>query len=149
MQPTHATSDMPWAEERVGADRIRGAYAWRRVLDSGGRIAFGSDFPVEHVNPFFGIYSAVTRQDHDGNPDGGWTPDQRFTLGEALRGFTLDAAFAAFEEDQRGSIEAGKAADFTIIDGDLAAADPADLWKTEVSMTIVNGQVAWSASAND
>ncbi len=144
MQPTHATSDMPWAEQRVGHDRIQGSYAWRRILDAGGRLALGSDFPVEHVNPFFGIHSAVTRQDHDGNPDGGWTPDQLLTFGEALRGFTLDAAHAAFEESQRGSIEEGKMADFTIVEGDLSMDDPADLWKTEVFMTIVNGRIAWS-----
>src|SRR6266550_4197906 len=92
MQPTHATSDMYWAEDRVGPERIKGAYAWRSVLSSGARLALGSDFPVEYVNPFFGIYSAVTRQDQKGWPAGGWYPDQKLTLTEAIRGFTKDAA---------------------------------------------------------
>lgn len=144
MQPTHATSDMPWAEARLGPERIKGAYAWRTVLNSGGRLALGSDFPVEYVNPFFGIYSAVTRQDHHGNPPGGWYPEQRLTLAEAIRGFTSDAAYAAFEEGSRGTIEPGKLADFTIVDGDFYTAPASDLWKTKVRATVVGGQVVYS-----
>jgi predicted amidohydrolase YtcJ len=143
VQPTHATSDMPWAEQRVGAERIKGAYAWRRVLDAGGRLAFGSDFPVEQVNPFFGIHSAVTRQDHDGHPPGGWTPSEKLTLAETLRGFTIDGAFASFEETDLGTIEQGKAADLTIVDGNLPDMPEADLWKASVSMTIVGGEIAF------
>jgi predicted amidohydrolase YtcJ len=143
MQPTHATSDMPWAEDRVGPERIKGAYAWRKVLDSGGRLALGSDFPVEDVNPFFGIYSAVTRQDQKGNPPGGWYPDQRLTRAEALRGFTLDAAYAAFEESSRGSIEPGKLADFTVVDGDFFTAPASELFRTKVRMTVVGGRVVY------
>ena len=145
MQPTHATSDMYWAEDRVGPERIKGAYAWRTVLDSGARLALGSDFPVEAVNPFFGIYAAVTRQDQKGWPPGGWYPSQKLTLAEAIRGFTLDAAFAAFEEGSRGTIEAGKLADLTIVDGDFFAAPPSDLFKTKVRMTVVGGQVVYGA----
>jgi predicted amidohydrolase YtcJ len=145
MQPTHATSDMPWAERRVGPDRIRGAYAWRTVLNAGGRLALGSDFPVEDVNPFYGIYSAVTRQDQQGNPPGGWYPDQKLTLAEAIRGFTSDAAYAAFEEDSRGTIQTGKLADFTIVDGDFFKAPPSDIFKTKVRMTVVGGIVVWNA----
>lgn len=143
MQPTHATSDMDWAERRVGPQRIRGAYAWRTVLKSGGRLALGSDFPVEAVNPWFGIYSAVTRQDHAGNPPGGWYPDQRLTLPEAIRGFTADAAFAAFEEDSRGTIEPGKLADFTIVEGDVYSTRASELWKTKVRMTVVGGEIVY------
>jgi predicted amidohydrolase YtcJ len=139
MQPTHATSDMPWAEARVGPERIKGAYAWRTVLNGGARLALGSDFPVEDVNPFFGIYSAVTRQDQSGNPPGGWTPGERLTLAEAVRGFTLDAAYAAFEEGSRGSIETGKLADFTVVRGDLYAAPPSGLFRTNVQATVVGG----------
>ena len=145
MQPTHATSDMGWAEDRVGPQRIRGAYAWRTVLNSGARLALGSDFPVEDVNPLFGIYSAVTRQDQTGNPPGGWYPDQKLTLAEAVRGFTKDAAYAAFEENSRGTIEVGKLADFTIVDGDLYTAPVSDLWKTKVRMTVVGGKVVYGA----
>jgi predicted amidohydrolase YtcJ len=143
MQPTHATSDMPWAEDRLGAARIRGAYAWRTVLNSGARIALGSDFPVEDVNPFFGLYSAVTRQDQSGAPAGGWYPDQKLTLAEAVRGFTKDAAYAAFEEGSRGTIEPGKLADLTIVEGDFYAAPPSGLWNTKVRMTVVGGVVVY------
>jgi predicted amidohydrolase YtcJ len=143
MQPTHATSDMGWAEARVGPERIKGAYAWRTVLDSGARLALGSDFPVEDVNPFFGIHSAVTRQDHSGNPPGGWFPSQRLTLAEALRGFTLDAAWAGFEESSRGSIEPGKLADFTIVDGDFFSTPASELFQEKVKMTVVGGQIVY------
>jgi predicted amidohydrolase YtcJ len=145
MQPTHATSDMPWAEARVGPARIRGAYAWRTVLNAGGRLALGSDFPVEEVNPFFGIYAAVTRQDQQGNPAGGWYPDQKLTLAEAIRGFTSDAAYAAFEESSRGTIEAGKLADFTIIDGDFYAMPAGDLFKAKVKYTVVGGKIVYGS----
>lgn len=144
MQPTHATSDMPWAERRVGPERIKGAYAWRTVLNSGARLALGSDFPVEDVNPFFGIYSAVTRQDQQGNPPGGWMPEQKLTLAEAVRGFTSDAAYAAFQEGSRGTIEVGKLADFTVVDGDFYAAPASTLFKTKVRYTIVNGEVVYT-----
>jgi predicted amidohydrolase YtcJ len=143
MQPTHATSDMYWAEARVGPERVNGAYAWRTILDSRGRLALGSDFPVEEVNPFFGIYAAVTRQDQAGTPAGGWYPSQRLTLAEAVRGFTSDAAYAAFEEQSRGTIEVGKLADFTIVEGDLYATPPADLYKTKVRYTVVGGEVVF------
>jgi hypothetical protein len=145
MQPTHATSDMPWAEKRLGAERLEGAYAWRKVLDAGGHLALGSDFPIEDVNPFYGIYSAVTRQDHDGHPPGGWRPSEKLTLAEAVRGFTVVSAYAAFEEETRGTIEAGKRADFTIVDGDFASAPQSDLWETKVRYTIVNGDVVFKA----
>jgi len=143
MQPTHATSDMDWAEARVGPQRIRGAYAWRTVIKSGGRLALGSDFPVEAVNPWFGIYSAVTRQDQKGSPRGGWYPDQRLTLPEAIRGFTADAAYAAFEEGTRGTIEPGKLADFTIVEGDVYSTRASELWKTKVRMTVVGGEIVY------
>jgi predicted amidohydrolase YtcJ len=143
MQPTHATSDMPWAEARVGPERIKGAYAWRTVLNSGARLALGSDFPVEAVNPFFGLYSAVTRQDQTGNPPGGWYPDQKLTLAEAIRGFTSDAAYAAFEESSRGTIEPGKMADLTIVEGDLYKSPQSQLFSTKVRYTVVAGEVVY------
>jgi predicted amidohydrolase YtcJ len=138
MQPTHATSDMYWAEKRVGPERVRGAYAWRTILDAGGRLALGSDFPVEDVSPFLGIYAAVTRQDLKRWPAGGWYPEQKLTLAEAIRGFTSDAAFAAFEETSRGTIEAGKLADLTIVEGDLT--NPAT---AKVRATVVGGEVVY------
>ena len=143
MQPTHATSDMGWAQDRLGADRIRGAYAWRTVLDSGARLALGSDFPIEDVNPFFGIYSAVTRQDQSGQPTGGWYPSQKLTLAEAIRGFTSDAAYAAFEEGSRGTIETGKLADLTIVVGNVYAMPQSELFRTKVRYTVVGGEVVY------
>ena len=145
MQPTHATSDMYWAEARLGPQRVRGAYAWRTILDARGRLALGSDFPVEEVNPFHGIYAAVTRQDQAGTPAGGWYPSQRLTLAEAVRGFTLDAAYAAFEERSRGTIEPGKLADFTIVAGDLYAMPAAELHRAKVWGTVVGGEVVHRA----
>jgi hypothetical protein len=103
MQPTHATSDMPWAEERVGPLRIVGAYAWRQLRDSGARLALGSDFPVESVDPRLGLHSATTRTDGEGHPVGGWLPQEKLTAWEALRGFTRDAAWAGFAEDSRSA----------------------------------------------
>ena len=144
MQPTHATSDMRWAEARLGPERVKGAYAWRTVLNSGSRLALGSDFPVEDVNPWFGIYSAVTRQNQQGEPAGGWYPDQKLTLAEAIRGFTLDAAYAAFEEKSRGTIEPGKLADFTIVDGDVYASP--SLFATKTRMTVVGGEVVFRSA---
>jgi predicted amidohydrolase YtcJ len=145
MQPTHATSDMYWAEARLGVERAKGAYAWRTVLNAGGRLALGSDFPVESVNPFFGLLAAVTRQDQKGWPEGGWHPGEKLTLVEAIRGFTSDAAYAAFEETSRGTIEVGKLADFTIVDGDLFAMPANDLYKTKVRHTVVGGQLVYTA----
>jgi predicted amidohydrolase YtcJ len=145
MQPTHATSDMRWAEARLGAERIKGAYAWRTVLNSGARLALGSDFPVEDVNPWFGIFAAVTRQNHQDSPPGGWYPEQKLTLAEAIRGFTLDAAYAAFEEKSRGTIEPGKLADFTIVEGDIFTSQ--SLFSTKTRMTVVGGDIVWSAAA--
>ena len=141
MQPTHATSDMDWAERRVGPERIRGAYAWRSVLNAGGRLALGSDFPVESVNPFLGIHAAVNRTDVDGQPAGGWYPAERLTLAEAIRGFTLDAAWAAFQEGSRGTIEPGRLADFTIVEGDFFSTPPSQLHATKVRAMVVGGEI--------
>jgi len=118
IQPTHATSDMNMAEDRVGAERIKGAYAWRQLLTSGARLAGGSDFPVELPNPFHGLYAAVTRQDRAGKPPGGWYGGEKLTREEALRLFTLDAAYAGHMEKTIGSLEAGKWADFIVLDRD-------------------------------
>ncbi|HET6372737.1 MAG TPA: amidohydrolase [Candidatus Polarisedimenticolia bacterium] len=146
MQPTHATSDMYWAEERLGPERVRGAYAWRRLLSSGARLACGSDFPVESEKPLLGFYAAVTRQDAKGWPEGGWFPDQRLTREEALKCFTLDAAYAAFEESTRGSIVAGKLADLTVLSADIMSIPAAAILKTSVEMTIVGGRIAYERS---
>jgi predicted amidohydrolase YtcJ len=140
MQPTHATSDMNMAEQRVGPRRIQGAYAWRSFLKQGSRIACGSDFPVESPNPFFGIHAAVTRQDAAGLPVNGWYPDQAMTLLEALRCFTLDAAYAGHQEQDLGSLEKGKRADFIVIDQDLFAMPAKDIHRVVVRQTWVAGR---------
>jgi len=140
MQPTHATSDMNMAEDRVGPDRIEGAYAWQTYLDQGTVIAGGSDFPVENVNPFYGLYSAVTRQDHGGMPPGGWYSEHRLSRIEALRIFTRDAAYAAHQEDVLGTLEPGKWADFILIDRDIFEVDASEIWQTEVLQTWLAGE---------
>ncbi|MEP6547823.1 MAG: amidohydrolase [Gammaproteobacteria bacterium] len=140
MQPTHATSDMNMAEERLGKERIKGAYAWRSFLEQGTHIAGGSDFPVESDNPFFGLHAAVTRTDHENRPKGGWHPEQAMTLIEAFRAFTLDAAYAQHQEKTLGSLEPGKWADFILVDRDLFGIAPADIWKIKVEQTWVAGK---------
>ncbi|MFL6618611.1 MAG: amidohydrolase [Povalibacter sp.] len=139
MQPTHATSDMNMAEDRIGAERIKGAYAWRTLLNSGARLAFGSDFPVELPNPFLGLYAAITRQDRDGHPPGGWYPQQKLTREEALRLFTLDTAYAGHMEQQVGSLEPGKWADFIVIDRDYFKAPESEIDDIKVEATYVAG----------
>ena len=140
MQPTHATSDMNMAEDRVGPERIRGAYAWQRFLEQGTPFAAGSDFPVESPNPFFGLHAAVTRQDQHNQPEGGWYPGQRLSLSQALHGFTLGAAWAAHQEKDLGTLEPGKWADFILVDRDIFAIAPQDVWKTQVLQTWVGGE---------
>ena len=142
MQPTHATSDMPWAEARIGPKRILGAYAWRTVLDAGVPLAFGSDFPVEQVNPLLGLYAAVTRQDAKGNPPNGWYPAQRMSLDEALAAFTRGAAYAEFAEGQRGTIAVGHDADLTMFAHTLAPTTM--LLNESVQLTIVGGKIVYS-----
>ena len=145
MQPTHATSDMNMAEDRIGIERIKGAYAWRSLLNQGTKIAAGSDFPVEPANPFHGLHAAVTRTDHQGNPVAGWHPEQIMTLFEAFRAFTLDAAYAAHQETTQGSLEPGKWADFILVDQDIFGVTPADIWKTRVLQTWVGGKQVYQA----
>jgi predicted amidohydrolase YtcJ len=147
MQPTHATSDMNMAEDRIGAQRLKGAYAWRTFLAQGTVIAGGSDFPVESNNPFFGLYSAVTRADHAGNPQGGWHSEQAMSLVEAFRAFTLDAAYAQHQEKTLGSLEPGKWADFILIDRDLFKMPAGDIWKIKVRQTWVGGTRVFDAAA--
>ena len=147
MQPTHATSDMSWAGNRLGPARIVGAYAWRSLRDLGVPLALGSDFPVESVEPRLGLYAAVARAALDGEPAGGWYPEQKLTAYEALRGFTLDAAYAGFAEDDVGSLAVGKRADFVIFDGDPLAIDPARLPTLRVLATYVDGRPVYEAAA--
>jgi predicted amidohydrolase YtcJ len=143
IQSTHATSDMRWAEQRLGPDRIAGAYAWRRFLDLGVPLANGSDFPVEEPNPLLGFYAAVTRADRNGQPPGGWVPGQKLTRDEALHSWTLGGAYAAFEEGEKGSIEPGKLADFVLLDRDIMTVPAQQIPETKVQMTVLGGKVVY------
>lgn len=145
MQPTHATSDMPWAQDRVGKERIAGAYAWRRFLDSGAHIALGSDFPVESVDPRLGLYAAVTRQDREGHPPGGWLADQKLSAAEALRGFTSDAAYAGKDENASGRLAPGLPADFVIVEADPLTMPVAGLDELKIRSTWIDGKAVYQA----
>jgi predicted amidohydrolase YtcJ len=148
MQPTHATSDMYWAADRLGEQRLQFAYAWRSLLDSGARLALGSDFPVEQVNPLLGIHAAIGRQDLNGWPEGGWQAQERLSRAEALRGFTLDAAYAGFMEHVVGSLEAGKRADFVVLDRDLMAVPLAEVPAIRVLETWLDGKQVYPAASS-
>ena len=143
MQPSHASDDMRWAEARLGPERVEGAYAWRWFLDAKVRVAFGSDFPVEIVNPFYGIYAAITRQDEQGQPPNGWHPTQKLTLEETLTAFTAGSAYASFNEDRLGILKPGMRADVTVMDRDLFKVAPKDLLETKVLMTVVDGEIVY------
>jgi len=140
VQPTHCTSDMPWAPRRLGEERTPWAYRWRSLRDAGAALCLGSDVPVENADPRHGLWAAVTRRTLEGTPAGGWNPEEALTIDEALRGYTEWAAFAAFEESWRGRIVPGFAADFTIFDRDLSVDVPHSLTLARVVRTVVAGR---------
>ena len=145
MQAIHMSSDRPWAIERLGEKRIKeGAYMWQSLLKSGAKIVNGTDAPVEPVNPIPSFYASVTRRTLKGEPEGGYEPEEKMTRDQALRSYTLDAAYGAFQENLMGSIEKGKLADFTVFTQDIMEVSELDILKTEVNMTIVGGKVAYT-----
>ncbi|HEU0310709.1 MAG TPA: amidohydrolase family protein [Sphingomicrobium sp.] len=146
MQPIHQTSDRLMAEARLGPDRLEGAYAWQTIARSGVTLAFGSDFPVESPNPFPALGAAISRQDMNGEPPGGWLPQERVSFEQALAAFTRGAAYASFAEDKIGSLEPGKWADFIIVDRDVSQADPQALARTKVLETWVAGKKVWTSA---
>ena len=144
VQPTHATSDMGYAEARLGPERIKGAYAWRSLIRAGAsRLPLSSDFPVERVNPMLGIFAAVERTDASGAPEGGWKPEERLSRVEALKGFTSDAAYAAFQEKLVGRIARGMKADFVVVDRDFMRLPAAQILETKVAVTMIDGECAY------
>ena len=147
MQPVHQTSDRTMAEARLDPPRLKGAYAWNSIARSGARLAFGSDLPVESPNPFPGLAAAVSRQDPNGVPPGGWRPEERVSFETALAGFTRNAAYAGFAEDRIGSLEPGKWADFILVDRDVSAVGPQSLAATQVLETWVAGKKIWQRPA--
>ncbi len=146
MQGSHQTSDMYWVPNRIGWARAQGAYAWRSLLNTGVVIPNGSDFPVEAVNPLISFHSFVTRQDADNFPPGGWFPEQRATRQEALLSMTLWPAYAAFMENESGTLTAGKFADFVVLDQDIMTVAPEEILKTSVVMTVLGGRVVYRAN---
>lgn len=145
MQAVHMSSDRPWAINRLGEKRIKeGAYMWQTLLQSGVPIVNGTDVPVEPINPIASFYASVSRKTLKGTPEGGYEPEQKMTREQALKSYTLDAAYGAFEEDIKGSIEKGKLADFTIYNQDLMTVPETEILKTEIAMTIFDGKVVYS-----
>jgi len=144
MQPIHETSDRLMAEKRLDPARLKCSYAWQSMLRTGAKLAFGTDFPVESPNPFPGLSAAISRQDAEGQPPGGWYPSERVTLGEALAAYTRGAAYAGFAEDRMGALEPGKWADFIIVDRDVTKVNPQELARTEVLETWIGGKKVWS-----
>jgi predicted amidohydrolase YtcJ len=147
MQPPHATSDMPWAEDRVGPERIKGAYAWRSFLDAGVRVPLNSDFPGETLNPFYGMYAAETRQTPGGKPEGGWYPEQCLTREEVLYAYTVESAYSGFEEHIKGQIAPGMLADFIVISDNILTIPSKALLSLKVERTFIGGQLVYSMNA--
>jgi predicted amidohydrolase YtcJ len=143
MQPSHQTTDMRWAESRVGPDRIKGAYAWATLEKGGARLAFGTDYPVEVVSPFRGLYACATRQLPNGTPAGGWQPQEKISLQDCIRAYTSGSAYAEFEEGKKGELKVGEYADFLILANDLTKVKPSDYLKAEVLQTVVGGRTVY------
>ena len=143
MQPYHAIDDGRWAEKELGPERIQSSYAWRLLLEHGAVLAFGSDWPIAPLDPLLGIYAAVTRRTLDGNNPGGWVPQQRITVAEAVHAYTMGSAFAEHQETIKGSLEPGKLADLAVLSDDIFTAAPNDLDKVHIEMTVFNGAVVY------
>ncbi|NDG46010.1 MAG: amidohydrolase, partial [Flavobacteriia bacterium] len=148
VQPTHATSDMYWAEDRLGEARLAGAYAYNALLQQSGRIALGTDFPVEEVSPFKTFYAATLRKDNEAFPEEGYLPENKLSRIDALRGMTIWGAYANFEDKEKGSIEIGKAADFIILDRDILKVNEKRILKSRVVATLLDGQIVYSNRIN-
>jgi predicted amidohydrolase YtcJ len=145
MQPVHLTDDGRWAGDRLDQARLKGAYAFRTLLDTGAHLAFGTDWSVAPLNPFFGIYAAVTRQTTDGKNPNGWFPEQKISVNEAVSCYTMGSAYAEFQEKVKGSLEVGKYADMIIVSDDIFTIDPPKIADAKVLTTIVDGRVVYES----
>ena len=148
MQPSHAISDKRWAQDRLGEERVQGAYAWHRMKAYGVHVPFGTDWPVEPINPYLGLYAAVTRQSAEGEPAGGWWPQERLSIAEAIRCYTAESAYASFEENEKGRIAAGMLADLTVHSRDLLTVKPEEILQTAAALTIFDGKVVYEKKGN-
>jgi predicted amidohydrolase YtcJ len=140
MQPSHETNDMRWAEQRLGPERSKGAYAWKSLQTAGAKLAFGTDYDVEPINPLRGLYACVTREAIDGDPPGGWMPQEKLPLDDCIRAYTSGSAYAEFMEGKKGELKVGEFADFVVLSQDLTKIPPKDFLKTEVLRTVAGGK---------
>jgi predicted amidohydrolase YtcJ len=143
MQPNHLLTDMNWAETHIGADRARHSYAWKEFLDNGVPLAFGTDYPVEPITPFRGIYAAVTRKNEAGTKE--YFPEQKITIQQAIAAYTTGSAYAEFEEYSKGTLAPGMLADFVVLDRDITKVEPPQILKTKVLRTVVGGKTVYEA----
>jgi predicted amidohydrolase YtcJ len=148
MQPYHAIDDGQWAEKRIGPERAKTTYAFRTLLDRSVRLAFGTDWSVAPLNPLLGLFAAVTRETLDGKHPGGWVPEQKISLTEAIEAYTLGSAFAEFQDGEKGMLEPGKLADLVVISADILRTDPHSWRGTKVDLTMVGGKIVYSRSPN-
>ncbi len=146
MQPSHQTTDMRWAEDRIGPQRIKGAYAWATMQKNGVRLAFGTDYPVEPISPFRGLYACVTRERPDGGPRNGWERQEKISLTDCIRAYTSGSAYAQFEEGKKGELKQGEYADFIVLSNDLTKVPPSEYTKTRVLRTVVGGRTIYQAN---
>jgi predicted amidohydrolase YtcJ len=145
MQPSHQTTDMRWAESRLGPERVKGAYAWATMQKNGVRLAFGTDYDVEPISPFRGLYACVTRQLPDGTPPGGWQPQEKISLEDCIRAYTSASAYAEFEEGKKGELKLGEYADFIVLSNDLTKVPPSEYVNTKVLRTVAGGRTVYQA----
>jgi hypothetical protein len=143
MQPSHETNDMRWADARIGAERAKGAYAWNSLKKAGAKLAFGTDYPVEPINPLRGIYACVTRELPEGGPAGGWEPQEKLPLDECIQAYTTGSAYAEFEDGKKGQLVVGQAADFIVLSDDLTKVEPKQYLKLKVVRTVVGGKTVF------
>jgi predicted amidohydrolase YtcJ len=144
MQPSHETSDMRWAEQRVGPERAKGAYSWATMQKFGVRLAFGTDYDVEPISPFRGLYACVTRELPAGGPQGGWQPQEKISLEDCIRAYTSGSAYGEFMEGKKGELKAGEFADFIVLSNDLTKVEPREFTNTKVLRTVVGGRTVYS-----